>query len=116
NAGHGTGHVVGIERGKVAALDRRAQVSQEVLDTGAEYRIAEESADRPGVALQQLEHQLIFNEKLEPGAVGVANERLERAGAGADGAQAPADLLRALIEHSPEHRLLVWEVVVERPR
>ena len=80
-------------------------------------RITEQRADRARVALQQLEQQPVLDEEAEQDAVGIADELLERAGAGPDRAQRGVrDLLRALIDDRPEHGLLVVEVVVERPR
>src|SRR5919204_2705023 len=88
---------------------------QQLLDSSPQDRIAEQRANGSRVALHQLEHQLVLNEELEPRPIRVAHELLDGPRAGAHRTQPPPDLLRALIDDGAEHRLLVREVVVERP-
>ena len=101
----------GRSRRRSRRAGRRASSSTPAPKIGSSNIVA----DRAAVAAHQLEGLGVGGEDAEVLAIAGRDELLERAGLAARRLDARADLLGGLLEDRAEERLLVGEVVVERP-
>ena len=109
-------HVARVVARQQPGVDGAAQVRLELLGARAERRSVELRADGARVAADDLEHRAVRGEELEVGAEALTDERLGVGRGAPRRAHHLADVARALLQQGPEDRLLVGEVVVERPR